>query len=180
MRSLAFLCACALLAGLSGCKVSRELTAPGERFHCETQDDCLAGFVCDANFCIPEGTAGPADASGGGVDAGHDTVSPADTGSGISGPCNLLTWEGCITGKGCFFDAYDKKTCTGHGLKGAGQVCASLNDCKMGLLCSQHAGGFKCLPTCDTKKPDCPTGSTCSAVLMSNDEPWPDRLGVCK
>jgi len=114
-------------------------------------------------------------------DAGMLDAGTTDTGAPAS--CNLVTWSGCSGSAGCFLDASNKKVCAPHGTLGFGETCKQLNDCKDGLICAEKAAGKSpvCLQICATTSTStCPPGTSCLALLGSDQKPWADAAGVCK
>ncbi len=204
----------ALALGIGGCGADRDPREAGTYFACSADADCLSGYSCLCGWCqvvgatpvgcsasdaaggqdsVSDGSAADAaDASGTDVadtadtadtsdtsDA-QDVADTADTGAG----CSPLTWSGCGTGQGCYFDEGTAASfCLGHGSLGAGETCkpdAPAPPCgkdKAGkpLLCDVIE--LKCQPLCKTSAPDCPNSWKC--YPLGAKTPWADEAGFC-
>lgn len=199
---------------LLGCGADRDPRAAGEFFACDAPADCLAGYDCVCGWCQPTGATPVgcglrdglgADANSGsdaaGTDSGANDSGPTDTattdtgtsdtgggtdaGGDTSGTtCSPLTWSGCPSGQGCYFDEGTASSfCLGHGSAGLGDACqpsAPTPPCgrdKGGapLLCDTVE--LKCQPLCKTSKPSCPNGWQC--YPLGAQKRWADEAGVC-
>lgn len=205
------LCAPVLLGLLLiGCGTDRDARASGEFFACDAPADCLSGYDCVCGWCQPAGATPVgcglrdgfgADASAGdssSVDTGTTDTGATDTGATDTGAtdagkdssdtsgtsCSPLTWSGCPSGQGCYFDEGSASSfCLGHGSAGLGDACqpnASTPPCgrdKAGapLLCDTVE--LKCQPLCKTSKANCPNGWQCYALGAQTR--WADETGIC-
>lgn len=149
--------------------------------------------VTDASGSDTGGPADIADSTNAGDAADtSDGVQPADTvdaadsadADDTASSCSPLTWVGCASGKGCYFDEGTAASfCLGHGSLGAGESCkpdAPTPPCgkdKAGkpLLCDVIE--LKCQPLCKTSAPDCPNNWQC--YPLGAKTLWADQAGIC-
>ncbi len=195
----------ALLALPTGCGDDRDPTDNKTLYHCSTNTDCLDGFECVCNWCQEPGSTWGCDGTGqdakspadttdtanadtqSKTDAGtvnKDTASGADTSLPLN--CNLLTWEPCPSGYGCYFDNEKEMVfCQKHGDKTKGQPCTHGEFPQCGLdgttpmLCDTVL--LKCLPLCDkAKRLKCANGDTCYPLVNDKtNKRLPDNVGIC-
>lgn len=197
------------LAALTGCGDDRSATAAGTLYHCGSQGDCVAGYVCTCNLCQAPGKQVGCDASQdtgvdtvGGTDAVElmdaiDAVQPADTADAGPISCNLVDWTPCPAGQGCFCpggQCNDKgKTgggwCGAHGNLTLDAKCdPSSTDCGVGdlngksrnLLCDTI--DKKCYPTCNCLQQGlypCRATEKCWCLQDPKQKDWPGGAGIC-
>jgi hypothetical protein len=199
VRPAVFACASAV-ALLGGC-TDVDASNPGTVFACSKPADCLSGFSCVCGWCQRKGfeqpslcsedattgtdTTGSSDSTGGSeTNTGTDATVQPD----IPGGCDLISWEGCSAGKGCYYTS-GKKACATYGSDDYEDSCdpKSTNDCGRGLvdgtdrplLCDTV--DKRCYPTCDCDvgNSGCPAKMVCYCLTDSNNKEYPDGAGIC-
>jgi hypothetical protein len=179
-----------VIAVVASCAVERNLHDPNSPFSCSADAQCLPGYRCLDGLCQPVGTNTASDAGADVASDGKTTDGAATTGDGetagdapsYTGLCNLLTWEGCTTGKGCYLNtATGQKICSLHGNVAPGEICAYLQDCVPGYVCYAVGAEQRCVRLCDTSTGAGCTGAlTCKPLADAQAMPWPDKAGVCE
>lgn len=184
--------------GLSGC-ADADAEAKGEYFSCRKPSDCLGGYSCVCGYCVqgqPPADLCAADATS---DAGDsvtgDTASATDAqapdtagGTDATAPCNLVTWQGCEDGKGCFF-LQGQPTCKTHGNVGYQSTCnptSTTPQCGKAQVAGQPAKLLcdvvdkKCYPTCNCdSEQTCANGMTCYCLTDAGGANLPGGAGIC-
>lgn len=171
IRSKWTLWLCALVTA-AGC-TNADAEAKGAYFSCGKPSDCLSGYSCVCGYCV-RGTP-PAD------------LCPAD-GMDASSPCNLISWQGCEPGKGCFY-LQGQPTCKTHGNVGYQNSCNPLSttpQCGKAEVAGQPANLLcdvvdkKCYPTCDCDASQtCTNGMTCYCLTDAGGGNLPGGAGIC-
>ena len=171
----------ALLA--SSCGDDRDVRDPNALYACSSKDDCLSGYDCVCGWCqavgsAPVGCDGASTADVNTVDSNTADTSKADTGPF---DCDLVTWAGCPTGQGCYYDPNAKeKYCQAHGTKGQKVTCSNAGP---GIECGKEGSApllcdvidTLCYPTCDgSSGVGCPSAWTCYPL-----KDWPAKNGIC-
>jgi hypothetical protein len=74
---------------------------------------------------------------------------------------------GCAAGLLCFLYAAETTDCScldSSRAKAVGTECSSDQDCQPGVMCVDRDGSKTCQAICKLASPDCPTGTTCTAL----------------
>lgn len=204
IRSKWTLWLCALVTA-AGC-TNADAEAKGAYFSCGKPSDCLSGYSCVCGYCVrgtPPADLCPADGmdasdsedSGASSDTSAKTdaepgsdVEPTPDGNDASSPCNLISWQGCEPGKGCFY-LQGQPTCKTHGNVGYQNSCNPLSttpQCGKAEVAGQPANLLcdvvdkKCYPTCDCDASQtCTNGMTCYCLTDAGGGNLPGGAGIC-
>lgn len=107
-----------------------------------------------------------------------------DGDSGVSTPiesgdheCSLLVADSCGDSRACVRAADGIRICVESQGLAVGEACSThrFDECAGGSLCTVTDLGARCLALCVDSPSSCPSGASCSFVLLSEGE----RVGVC-
>jgi hypothetical protein len=174
---------CSLDAG--GQRLCTQAGSNGETEVCGPAAECSPGLLCAettptlstcAVFCSAD-----ADCSAPGglciVSLQNDRGAPIPDAKLCTANCVPTTNRGCnAVGTGCQLaretDGAKRafSYCTGAGTGEQGAACAAADDCAATFGCFSLGTDPMCLAYCDVAAPICPSGTTCVAVQIDNED----------
>jgi hypothetical protein len=164
--------------------------------NCDDVTNCRPGLLCADYVCNPpcDGTCATANyqcvpqsrslADGGAQALGYSVCEPHCNPVTLTPQTGDATHAACGTGQRCNASSTGNGTtyCTyGPGTGAQGAACTSRPDCAAGYDCVfPKTGGGRCERYCDYGgTTDCPTGTTCQALLTALYD-GKQQIGVCQ